>query len=304
MRFTTAHPVDLPRTLAPLVTGRADPTIALGSDRGHRAWRTPDGPATLTIVQLTMDRFEARAVGPGAEWAVAHAPGLVGAHDDLTGFAPSSHPTVARAHRRRPGLRMIRTGRAEDVLVATILAQRVTAGEAARSWTRLVGAWGAPAPAAPGVPPLWLAPPLEQLAGVATWAFARFGVERARATRIVTAARQHRHVQAAVDLAVAGDRLAARQRLAAVRGIGPWTAGHLLRVAGGDADAVEVGDFHVKHHVAWQLAGEPRATDERMLELLAPFAGHRGRVVRLLGSTTARAPSYGPRRRVVAIDRL
>jgi 3-methyladenine DNA glycosylase/8-oxoguanine DNA glycosylase len=304
VRFTTVQPVDLPRTFGPLVASRADPTIVVRPDRVHRAWRTPDGPATLTLVQRAPDRFEARAVGDGADWALIHAPALVGADDDLTGFTPEAHPTVARAHRRRPGLRMIRTGRAEDVLVATILAQRVTAGEAAGSWTRLVRAWGCPAPAAPGVPPLRLAPSPEQLAGTATWAFAPFGVEHARAARIVGAARQHRRVQAAVDAAVAGDHVTARTRLAAVPGIGPWTAGHLLRVAGGDPDAVEVGDFHVKHHVAWNLAGEPRASDERMLELLTPFAGHRGRVVRLLLSTAPRAPSYGPRRRVTAIDRL
>ena len=46
----------------------------------------------------------------------------------------------------------------------------------------------------------------------------------------------------------------------------------------GDADAVSVGDFHLKHLVAWALASEPRGTDDRMLELLEPYAGHRGRV--------------------------
>src|SRR4029453_406544 len=46
----------------------------------------------------------------------------------------------------------------------------------------------------------------------------------------------------------------------------------------GDPDAVPVGDFHLPHLVAGALAGEPRGTDERMLEPLAPFAGHRRRV--------------------------
>jgi hypothetical protein len=98
---------------------------------------------------------------------------------------------------------------------------------------------------------------------------------------------------------VEGDGIEARRRLLALPGLGPWTAGHLLRVAGGDPDAVEVGDYHVKHHVAWNLAGEPRADDERMLALLAPFTGHRGRVVRLLLSAGVRPPRYGPGRRVV-----
>ena len=47
--------------------------------------------------------------------------------------------------------------------------------------------------------------------------------------------------------------------------------------------------------VAWALAGEPRGTDERMLELLEPYRGQRGRVVRLLELAGIAAPRYGPR---------
>ena len=62
-----------------------------------------------------------------------------------------------------------------------------------------------------------------------------------------------------------------RGRLTAVRGIGAWTAGIVQRLCFGDADAVEVGDFHIPNMVAWNLAGEDRADDERMLELLEPL---------------------------------
>ena len=67
----------------------------------------------------------------------------------------------------------------------------------------------------------------------------------------------------------------------------------------GDPDAVAVGDFHLKNVVSYALAGEPRGTDERMLELLAPYAGQRGRVVQLLLRDGHRAPSFGPRRRIL-----
>lgn len=300
MRFATALPVDLYRSLRPLVASRADPTIVLRPTGLDRAWLTPDGPATVTVRQLDRDRFDASAVGPGADWAAAHAPDLVGAADDLTGFLPDAHPAVARAHRQRPGLRLIRSRRAVDVLVATIIAQRVTSGEAARSWTLLVRGLGEPAPGDAG---LRLPPDPDRLAGTPTWAFVPYGVDQARAGRIVAACRRHARLQEAIDLAVTGDRADARRRLLAVPGLGPWTAGHLLRVAGGDPDAVEVGDYHVKHHVAWNLAGEPRADDERMLALLAPFAPHRGRVVRLLLSAGVRPPRYGPGRRVLTPDR-
>ena len=53
-------------------------------------------------------------------------------------------------------------------------------------------------------------------------------------------------------------------------------------VALGDADAVSVGDYHLPNQVAWALAGEARADDARMLELLEPYRGQRGRVIRLL----------------------
>ena len=63
----------------------------------------------------------------------------------------------------------------------------------------------------------------------------------------------------------------------------------------GDEDAVSVGDFHLPNLVAFALAGEPRGTDERMLELLEPWRGERARVVRLLELSGIAPPRYGPR---------
>ena len=87
--------------------------------------------------------------------------------------------------------------------------------------------------------------------------------------------------------------------LSLVRGIGPWTVGSVLGPVCGDDDAVAVGDYHLPNIVAWNLAGEPRADDARMLALLEPFRGHRGRVLRLLGlagaaSTGVRSPATNP----------
>jgi 3-methyladenine DNA glycosylase/8-oxoguanine DNA glycosylase len=63
----------------------------------------------------------------------------------------------------------------------------------------------------------------------------------------------------------------------------------------GDSDAVNVGDYWLKHVVTFALTGEPRGTDERMLDLLEPWRGQRGRVCRLLLSGAPRPPRYGPR---------
>jgi 3-methyladenine DNA glycosylase/8-oxoguanine DNA glycosylase len=72
----------------------------------------------------------------------------------------------------------------------------------------------------------------------------------------------------------------------------------VARVVAGDADAVSVGDYHLKHLVSFALAGEPRGSDARMLELLEPYTGHRGRVCLLLEAAGLHAPRRGPRRRI------
>jgi 3-methyladenine DNA glycosylase/8-oxoguanine DNA glycosylase len=295
--FPVPGDLDLLATLRPLVHSAQDPTIRLRRDGVVRCSLTPCGPGTVEVVRTDATTGTARAWGPGADWLLEQAPALLGTHDDRAGFEPDRHPVVARAAHRRPGLRIGRSGVAWDALVPTILAQRVTSVEAARSWTRLVRSHGDPAP---GPYELRLQPAPEVLADLPYWTFHRFGVERARAEAIVAASRHAARIQSAIGLS----GTEATTAICAVRGLGPWTAALVLRIAAGDADQVEVGDFHVKNQVAWALAGEARGTDGRMLELLAPFTGHRGRVVRLLLALGLRAPAFGARQRVVAIEHL
>ncbi len=92
--------------------------------------------------------------------------------------------------------------------------------------------------------------------------------------------------------------------LRSLPGIGAWTAAETARLALGDPDAVSVGDFHLPNLVAWVLAGEARADDARMLELLEPYRGHRGRVQCLLEASGLRAPAFGPRTEVRSIAHL
>ena len=58
---------------------------------------------------------------------------------------------------------------------------------------------------------------------------------------------------------------------------------------------MSVADAHLSNLVAFVLTGAARGTDERMLELLAPWAGHRARVVRLIERSGLTPPRYGPR---------
>ena len=92
-------------------------------------------------------------------------------------------------------------------------------------------------------------------------------------------------------------------RLALVRGVGPWTIGSVLGPACGDEDAVAVGDYHLPNLVAWNLAGEARADDARMLSLLQPYRGQRGRVIRLVALLGRHAPAFGPRHRILPMHR-
>jgi 3-methyladenine DNA glycosylase/8-oxoguanine DNA glycosylase len=116
-------------------------------------------------------------------------------------------------------------------------------------------------------------------------------IERKRATILLHAARVANRLEETLDMPLED----ARRRLGAVRGIGPWTVGLVAGVALGDPDAVAYGDYHLKNLVSWLLAGEPRATDDRMMELLEPYVGHKRRVIQLLAKTGQKAPRYGAR---------
>ena len=94
----------------------------------------------------------------------------------------------------------------------------------------------------------------------------------------------------------------AMNRMTAFPGIGVWTAAQAVQAALGDPDAVVVGDYKIPNVVAWNLAGEPRGDDQRMLELLEPYRGHRARVVRLLKAGGELPPKYGPRLAVMPIE--
>ena len=82
---------------------------------------------------------------------------------------------------------------------------------------------------------------------------------------------------------------------------GPWTAAEVGARALGDLDAVSVGDFHLPNLVAFALAGERRATDARMLDLLEPYRGHRARVIRLLEASGIWPAPRGPRMAIRSI---
>ena len=226
-------------------------------------------------------------MGPGRGSGPRGGPGVFSAGVETLGDA--ADPFIAGLSRRRPGVRILRTAAVFPSLVAAILEQKVTGTEAHRAWHGLVRRYGEPAPG-----PAELG--LRVLPAPATLAAALLVVPHARGR--ASSGRPHPAIaarastfEAIVDMPFAD----AYRRLQAVPGIGPWTAAEVGVRALGDVDAVSVGDFHLPHLVAFALAGEPRATDTRMLELLEPYRGRRALVVRLLELSGVRAPRYGPR---------
>jgi endonuclease III len=282
--FETTRSLDLHATLAPIGLG---PSLFFDGDEAWRASRTPEGPATIHLRQ-TARTIDVEAWGPGAQWASAQAPHLCGEQDDPSGFAPR-HRLIAELHLRHPGLRLTRTGAVFEALVPAVLGQKVTTLEAEAGFRALVAALGE---AAPGPVRLRLPPASHVLARTPYWAFHPFGIERRRAEVIIRAARSANRLEEITTM----DRPSAYLRLAAFSGVGPWTAAKVALVALGDSDAVPVGDYHLPHAIGYALEGTLRSSDERMLELLDPYRGHRARVIRLLTISGISAPKFGPRK--------
>jgi 3-methyladenine DNA glycosylase/8-oxoguanine DNA glycosylase len=279
---------DFAATLRHLAFSRWDPCARFVGGAFWWAVRTPDGPATLSL-RRDGDQLVATGYGPGAGWVVDRAGAVAGLRDDLAGFAEvaAAHPMVAGLAHAYRGLRLPTTGRVFARLLRAVCEQKVTGKEAYRSYAAIVRRFGEPAPGP--VDRLRLPPDPAVLAATPYWAFHPLGMEQRRADALCRAAAVADRLERCTDAAEA------TARLTAIRGIGPWTAAEVVRTAYGDPDAVSVGDYHIPNTVAWALAGEPRGDDARMLALLEPFRGHRGRVCTLLETAGIAAPRYGPR---------
>ncbi len=283
-----AAPLDLVRTLAPLSRGPGDRTARTAPGRAWLALRTADGDATLALSQDGAS-LHAEAWGATADAVLDRLDDLIGVPPE-PGSLDGPYPLVRDLARRHPGIRIPNTRAVMASLVPAILEQKVTGTEARRAWFGLVRDHGTVAPG-PADLRLRLPPPDAALAALPYYAYHPYGVERRRADLIRRVAARGAWFEATSDLPP--DE--ARVRLTALPGLGPWTAAEVAVRALGDPDAVSVGDFHLKNLVSFALAGEPRGTDDRMLELLAPYAGRRAYVVRLLELSGLRPPMYGPR---------
>jgi 3-methyladenine DNA glycosylase/8-oxoguanine DNA glycosylase len=305
-RIALPERYDFAGTVGTLPMGRHDPSFRIAQGAFWWATRTPDGLATLSLRREGAE-LVATGFGPGANWVLAQADGVAGLRDDLSGFVDivAGNPLVAGLAHRYQGVRLTATGRVFQRLVRTVFEQKVTGKEAYHAYAATVRHFhkAAGREPAPGPLPGLLPPPdPDVVAATPYWVFHTFGVEQRRADTLCRGAAAASQLESSLDSADA------TRRLTDIQGIGAWTAAEVVRVVYGDPDAVSVGDYHIPHMVSWALAGEARAgsrdagpsggvspADRRMLELLEPFRGHRGRVCVLLELAGHMAPRFGPR---------
>lgn len=279
------RPYDFLETTRMLRVGAWDPTVRREPGGLWRTANTPEGVATVRL--RVGDQVCAQAWGPGAAYAIGEVPAWIGLDDPVWALPP--HPVTDRLLRRHRGLRATDTRDVFQALVTIVLQQLVTWQEAALTWRRLCSALGAPAPGPIG--DLRLAPTPGAIRAAGPEGLQQLGVGFQRARTLLAVARAARLLEQTKSLPT-GEASALLQ---SVRGVGPWTAAVVLGARLGRPEPVPVGDLHLPHTVSWALAGEPRGSDARMLELLEPFQGLGYRVVRLIHAARIEAPRRGPR---------
>ena len=290
-QWRAPFPLDVRLVLSVHRRGPRDPAFLAAADGAiWRTSRTPDGPGTLRVTGAgaAVTVVSATAWGPGAAWLLDTLPCLLGARDDPAGFAPA-HPLLRELARRYRGARVGRSGRVLEALVPAVLEQKVVSIEAHRAWRVLLTRFGDPAPG-PAPAGMRVFPAARTWSRIPSWEWHRAGVAAVRARTIIAAARAPGRIEETTAMAAAE----ADRRLRALPGVGPWTSAEVRQRACGDADAVSVGDYHLPAVVGWALAGHV-VDDAGMLELLAPYAGHRYRATRLVELSGPRPPRRGPR---------
>ncbi len=271
------------------VATRPRPGVVRRADCG------PCGPLIYEAIQRD-DRVDVSVWGgdrtpPAARDGALHrARGWIGWYDDQPDLPEltADHPGLRRVACQLGPVRLSRMPRVQESVGRAVLGQLVQAVEARRSTAQLAALAGTPASGG-----LWCWPTATALGHTPAYAMRRCGISLRGATAIHRCALDDPQLERVRDNFDALDR-----RLRAVPGIGLWTSAE-TRLALGDADAVSVGDYHLPGVVCRALAGAQGddCTDQLMLELLEPFRGQRGRIIRLVVRAVGRGLLPRGRRR-------
>lgn len=306
--FHPEVPVDVAANVAPLVRGMADPTAASRNGVSWLSFQPPSaGPVSLAIIHPPSPiepgaiRYHIWAHGDetAIDYAVERMPVLLGVDaGSLAGWAEfdelleeTKHllpERVVEARRRNPGMRFMATGQLVDELFTVILEQKVTQQQARATWAWLAKHYGDPSPVGDPVPKT--SPHPRTVLDIPSWKWHTGWVQPFMVRTLQTVASRatalHRLAEQPLEQINRG--------LHSLPGVGAWTVAETLQRTHGAADYVSVKDFHLAHHVGEALTGR-RTDDDGMLELLAPWVGHRQRIVRLIYASGIRFSRFGPR---------
>jgi 3-methyladenine DNA glycosylase/8-oxoguanine DNA glycosylase len=272
-------PVHFPRTFNLQRLGPYDPTTELDESRFRKAFFFRGQPAAVEIVRKGRT-LEVRAFAQDAAHLAQETAAGLQQEDGYRTFT-TADPGVLRLHHLLPGLRVIRVPWLYDMTCSAILQQRIRTVDAMRDWRRITHRYGSPAPLG-----LRAFPSAETLATVPQFALESMDIDAKRAKALLRFAREMRFVSLEPGI----DFAKLRRILLRVAGIGPWTTETVLGYGAGDTDAAIPGDLHLPHLICYALAGETEGSDDRMMELLEPFRGHRFRIIRLLSESGIPVP--------------
>jgi len=270
--------------------GSSDATTQRSELSFTKAFRVGKNTARVHLEKTTRETHmvtihaEEEDLGP----LLDQVPALLGASDTThASFEPG--PRVLRDVRLRGRrVRLVRVPWLYESLVGIVLQQRVAYVDAARSHQWLVREFGERSDE-DGT--LRVFPSPQTLMRIPPEAFRQAGVDHERAERLRNVGRTAHHLPKLLNLNFED----ARALLSKIRGLGPWTVENLMGSALGDADALPTGDYWLPHTVAYGLAGEPRADDARMIELMEPLRPHRYRALLWLTLAGVKPVRYGPR---------
>jgi 3-methyladenine DNA glycosylase/8-oxoguanine DNA glycosylase len=272
-------PVHFHRTFNLQRLGPYDPTTDLDDYVFRKAFCYRSRPAAIEVTRNGA-RLELCTYGCDAEELIEETAAGLRQDDGYDNFR-TEDTGVLRLHRMLPGLRVVRVPWLYDMTCSAILQQRIRTVDAMRDWRRITLRFGSHAPLG-----LRAFPPPEVLASVPQFELERMGVDAKRAKALLRFAKEMQFVSLRPGMGFAQ----LRQTLLRVHGIGPWTTETVLGYGAGDTDAAIPGDLHLPRVVCYALAGEMAGTDERMMELLEPFRGHRFRIIRLLSMAGVDTP--------------
>jgi 3-methyladenine DNA glycosylase/8-oxoguanine DNA glycosylase len=303
IRQLSAPGIDIAATLRTIGVYRNDPTHHRGTSSFAKAVLTPEGAGTMRVEWNRSGDVSATSWGAGAEWLLDRADAWIGLRDDLTGFDPQLDPQVAELWRRHGNFRLAAINVIWQELVLVLLGQRVTTEEASKSWSRMCRTWGEPAPGPDG---LILPPTPAAVSALHSTDLHRINVERRRADAILLAAKRANRLEEAATMSTTD----ALTRLSALPGLGAWTATATVLSSHGDPDVLVLRDYGLPTLVNYAFTGETkhldpdRGGDDVMLRHLAPWTGHRQRIIRLLYNAGVSVPRRAPRAVNPDISRL